>query len=208
MFPVGSSNELSKSRSSHNSSSNSYQGEGEERVARQFNSPGVNGRNELSNSRSSLNSSSNSYQGEGEERVARLEVGSDASDSMPNRIVTPVLVLQRVELPCNVMKVDNNEEAKLQAFLICLAGNEVTSSNVGKKESDLEPAMLERYKSWESRLSSDYPMLFLPSLYTLDVLLMNEKKLFTGKVLWRRFGELKCEIVNQVNPLWKEEKSG
>ena len=132
MFPVGSSNELSKSRSSHNSSSNSYQGEGEERVARQFNSPGVNGRNELSNSRSSHNSSSNSYQGEGEEREARLEVGSGASDSMPNRIVTPVLVLQRVELPCNVMKVDNNEEAKLQAFLICLAGNEVTSSNVGK----------------------------------------------------------------------------
>ena len=127
---------------------------------------------------------------------------------MPNRLLTTVLVPQRVEVPCNVMKVDNNEKAKLQAFLICLAGNEVTSSNVGKKESDLEPAMLERYKNWESRLSSDYPMLLRPSIYTLDVLLMNEKKLFTGKVLWRRFGELKCEIVNQFNPLWREEKSG
>ena len=150
-------------------------GESEERVARQFSTPAFDGRNGLSTSRSCHSSSSSSYEGESEERVASLEIGSDASDSMPNRLVTPVLVPQRVELPSNVMKVDNNEKAKLQAFLICLAGNEVTSSNVGKKESDLEPAMLERYKNWESRLSSDYPMLFRPSIYTLDVLLMNEK---------------------------------
>ena len=105
-------------------------------------------------------------------------------------------------------KIDVSEKAKLQSMLICLAGNEVMNGPVGKEESDLQPAILLRYQKWIQNLDSDYPQLQKSSIYNPTVLMMNEKKEFTGKAFFRKFGEHKCEIVNQYNPLWREEKSG
>ena len=108
--------------------------------------------------------------------------------------------------PGSQAKIDVSEKAKLQSMLICLAGNEVMNGPVGKEESDLQPAILLRYQKWIQNLDSDYPQLQKSSIYNPTVLMMNEKKEFTGKAFFRKFGEHKCEIVNQYNPLWREEK--
>ena len=54
---------------------------------------------------------------------------------------------------------DLSEKSRIQNMIICLAGNEVTNSPVGKKESDLEPAIHLRYEKWIGKIDEDYPQL-------------------------------------------------
>ena len=105
-------------------------------------------------------------------------------------------------------KIDLSGKSRIQNMIICLAGNEVTKGPLGKKESDLEPAMLLRYESWISKVDEDFPQLRKSAIYTHEVLMMNEKKPFSGKALFRKFGEIKCEIVNHYNSILRHEKSG
>ena len=134
--------------------------------------------------------------------MTRINVPSTiAPEPHPRSIetTTPIVIHARIDL---------SEKSRIQNMIICLAGNEVTNSPVGKKESDLEPAILLRYEKWIGKIDEDYPQLRKSAIYTHEVLMMNEKKQFSGKALFRKFGEIKCEIVNHYNPIWRHEKSG
>ena len=123
-----------------------------------------------------------------------------APESQPRSIETstPIVLHTRIDL---------SEKSRIQNMIICLAGNEVTNGPVGKKESDLEPAILLRYEKWIGKIDEDFPQLRKSAIYTHEVLMMNEKKPFSGKALFRKFGEIKCEIVNHYNSIWRHKKS-
>ena len=134
--------------------------------------------------------------------TTRINVSSTIapeSHLRPTGTTTPIVVHAKIDL---------SEKSRIQNMIICLAGNEVTKGPVGKKESDLEPAMLLRYESWIGKVDEDFPQLRKSAIYTHEVLMMNEKKPFSGKALFRKFGEIKCEIVNHYNSIWRHEKSG
>ena len=75
-------------------------------------------------------------------------------------------------------RIDLSEKSRIQNMIICLAGNEVINGPVGKKESDLESAILLRYEKWIGKIVEDFPQLSRPAIYTHEVLMMNEKKPF------------------------------
>ena len=72
-------------------------------------------------------------------------------------------------------RIDLSEKSRIQNMIICLAGNEVTNGPVGKKESDLEPAILLRYEKWIGKINEDFPQLGKSAIYTHEVLMVNEK---------------------------------
>jgi hypothetical protein len=90
-----------------------------------------------------------------------------------------------------------------------LAENEVSTTGESMSLTQLEETMLQKYNTWvhiyvanEVCLSQDKTDL------TVELLMVIAGKAVNGSSLWRKWGEVKCTVVNHMNTLWKDPTSG
>jgi hypothetical protein len=97
-------------------------------------------------------------------------------------------------------------------LVICLSGNEVSTGADAMAMSliQLEETILQKYNRWvHIYVGNEVCFKTQDKTYlTVELLMVIGGKAVNGSSLWRKWGEVKCTIVNHMNTLWKDPTSG